>query len=246
MSGVETDEQGEVPPWQDPDVLHELYHEKGMTMAEVAEELGCGESTASWWMRKLRVKDGYPDVDLPDELPDKPWQDEELMRYLYHDEGLSGAEIAMVLDCSTGGAAEWIDKHDFEKRTQSEAAQNKWGALNKANFNTSWKGYEYWAPGNTHVYVHRLMMVAEHGFDEVCEKHVHHKNGIEWDNRFDNLDLVTNEEHRREHLKVPEEDRKKIADMYEHTDKSSYDIADEVDYDIAPGTVMEIYREYYE
>lgn len=243
MSGVQNDK----PPWQQPDRLDELYNEKGLTTAEVAGELGCAESTASWWLRKLKVKPGYPEVDIDfDDLPEKPWQDPELMEQLYIDEGLSGAEIAMVLDCSTGGVAEWIDRHDFESRTASEAAQNRYGSLNKANFNTSWKGYEYWAPGNTHVYVHRLMMVAEHGFDEVCDKHVHHRNGIEWDNRFDNLELVTNEEHRRHHLKVPEEDREKIADEYEHTDKSSYTLADEVDHDISAHTVREIHGEYYE
>lgn len=246
MSGVEGENHEERPPWQDPDVLHELYHEKDLTIAEVGDELGCSQSTASWWLRKLGVKDGYPDVDLPDDLPENPWKDEKLMRRLYHDEGLSGAEIAMVLDCSTGGVAEWIDKHDFKKRTVQEAMLNRDGSLKKANFRTHpTNGYEHWAPGDYHVSVHRLMMVAEHGFEAVRDKHVHHKNGIPWDNRYDNLELLTLSEHSSTHKKYPESVRRRIGKMYEETDKSSYQVADEVDEEVTPGTVREYREEFY-
>lgn len=37
-----------------------------------------------------------------------------------------------------------------------------------------------------------------------------------------------------------------IAEMYEDTDASSYTIADAVDHDICPGTVIQIHREFYE
>lgn len=241
MSGVE-----EKPPWRQKDVLHELYHEREMTMDEVAEEVGCGYSTVSYWLRKLGVREGFPDVEVGD-VGEKPWKDEELMKRLYIEEGLSGSEIAMVLDCSTGGVATWLDKHDIEKRTMSEAMMNRDGSLHKANFNTHpTRGYEYWAPGDNHVNVHRLMMVAEHGFDEVCGKHVHHKNDIPWDNRYDNLELLTMGEHSSiTHRKVTGDDRRRIADLYENTDKSSYQIADEVENDICSATVREIHEEFY-
>ncbi len=32
------------------------------------------------------------------------------------------------------------------------------------------------------IYIHQLLAIAEHGFDEVAGKHIHHKNGIKWDN----------------------------------------------------------------
>lgn len=44
---------------------------------------------------------------------------------------------------------------------------------------------------------HRLLAVAWFGVDEVDNKVVHHVNGIPWDNREGNLELLTSEEHGR-------------------------------------------------
>lgn len=191
--------------------------------------------------RMEKFEDGFPGEDR-----DRPWTDADLLEELYWGYRLSMEQISNGWGCSGTTISEWLDRHDIERRSRSESIQNYHGSLRKANLNTSTRGYEYWSPENTMVYVHRLMMVAEHGFGAAVENHVHHKNGIPWDNRFDNLELLSNSEHQQQHLKVPKEDRKRIADMYENTDKSSYTIADEVDYDIVSGTVMEIHGEYYE
>jgi hypothetical protein len=47
--------------------------------------------------------------------------------------------------------------------------------------------------------VHRLLAVAEFGADAVADKVVHHKNGIPWDNRPDNIELLDRAEHSRHH-----------------------------------------------
>jgi len=47
------------------------------------------------------------------------------------------------------------------------------------------------------VSVHRLLAVAEFGFDAVCDMEVHHKNGCKRDNRPANIELMTSEEHGR-------------------------------------------------
>lgn len=49
------------------------------------------------------------------------------------------------------------------------------------------------------VMVHRLQAVAEWGFDRVADKVVHHKNGVPWDNRIENLQLMDRGEHSRLH-----------------------------------------------
>jgi len=49
--------------------------------------------------------------------------------------------------------------------------------------------------------VHRLAAVAWFGFDAVKNKHVHHKNGIPWDNRECNLEPISPEEHNTIHHK---------------------------------------------
>jgi len=48
-----------------------------------------------------------------------------------------------------------------------------------------------------YVPIHRLVAVAEYGFDAVVDKEIHHKNGMPWDNRPENLEPLSKEEHRR-------------------------------------------------
>jgi hypothetical protein len=51
------------------------------------------------------------------------------------------------------------------------------------------------------VFVHRLLAVAEYGFDAVCGMDIHHKNGIKWDNRPSNIVIMDHAEHVRLHAK---------------------------------------------
>lgn len=49
------------------------------------------------------------------------------------------------------------------------------------------------------VLVHRLLAVSEYGIEEVKDKVVHHKNGIKWDNRPDNIEVMNRAEHTKLH-----------------------------------------------
>jgi len=49
------------------------------------------------------------------------------------------------------------------------------------------------------AFIHRLVAVAEHGYESVDGKIVHHKNGVPWDNRPENIELLTVAEHNRKH-----------------------------------------------
>ncbi|MFC7323299.1 HNH endonuclease [Halorubrum rutilum] len=75
-----------------------------------------------------------------------------------------------------------------------------------AKFQTLQNGYEYWhdgeAGGTTKdwVLVHRLLAVAEFGFDSVqSDIDVHHKNGVRWDNRPENIGLMSHSKHASYH-----------------------------------------------
>lgn len=61
--------------------------------------------------------------------------------------------------------------------------------------------------------VHRLMMVAEEGFDALEDKVVHHKNHIPWDNRTENLELMSRAEHSSHHSEYWYDDEDLIADL---------------------------------
>lgn len=59
-------------------------------------------------------------------------------------------------------------------------------------------GYEHWKSGHRSVLVHRLLAVAEWGFDAVADRIVHHCPGIPWDNRPSTLQFF---ESHREHMR---------------------------------------------
>lgn len=48
-------------------------------------------------------------------------------------------------------------------------------------------------------FIHKLIAVSEFGFEAVKDMVVHHKNGVPWDNRPSNLELMTHAEHSSHH-----------------------------------------------
>jgi len=59
--------------------------------------------------------------------------------------------------------------------------------------------YDYVRGGSNTDYVpiHRLVAVAKFGVDAVASSVVHHKNGVRFDNRPENLEIYSNKEHSR-------------------------------------------------
>lgn len=102
---------------------------------------------------------------------------------------------------------------------------------------TDRRGYEYWTGSEIiddkgQVYVHRLVAVAEHGFDDVSNAIVHHKNGVPWDNRPENLEVMTQSEHvRRHHKKLTWLDRLRVTELYADGEISQPDLGQEFDVD---------------
>ena len=77
---------------------------------------------------------------------------------------------------------------------------------------TNGEGYEYVEEerGGTPVYIHRLIAVAEYGFEAVTsEMDVHHKISVSWLNFADNLEPKEKWEHRIGHLEEANEKRRK-------------------------------------
>lgn len=128
-----------------------------------------------------------------------PWRDESLLHELYRKQDLSTNEIADKLGCHQATVWKWMDRFEIPRRSAYEAATNR--RLHPAVFTD--RGYVICAAnyrGSTDtVGVHRLVMVAECGFDAVAGKHAHHRNGVRFDNRPSNLELLDRGEHARLH-----------------------------------------------
>ncbi|WMT07796.1 helix-turn-helix domain-containing protein [Natrinema thermotolerans] len=96
-------------PWTDEDTLRKLYVEERLSQPEIAERLGCSDSTVSNWIRRHGIK--------------RPWQDEDRMRELYAEEQLSQAEIADRLDCGVSTIETWMNRHGITGRENGESVQ---------------------------------------------------------------------------------------------------------------------------
>lgn len=178
------------------------------------------------------------DVDIPDEYP---WRDKDVIEELYVKREMSLNEVADAIDGSSWNISTWVKKHGFETRSISEAKRQ----YEHVQYYTDRNGHETWSAVYATVMVHRLIAVAEHGLGALEGHHVHHKNGVPWDNRHENLELVTPREHNRKHLKVDGVDRIRLAELYENGDCSYRVVHEQTDYDICKGTVRAIHKEFY-
>jgi hypothetical protein len=133
---------------------------------------------------------------------DYPWRDPEVLRDLYVDEEMSTIEVADELGTKSGTISKWLDRHDIEARSISEA-MTKYHEKQPVPFSTSYQGYEVWKGmtnrENVSLGVHRLAAVAWFGLEAVANGLVHHENEIPWDNREENLQPMSRGEHNRVH-----------------------------------------------
>lgn len=147
-------------------------------------------------------------TDTQELRENQPWQSEEILRELYHRQGLTQAEVADELGCVQRTVCKWINRHGLE--ITDPRGQGRTGTM--AGFPAAYTfdvsgsekiTYTRWFDGyaNKGVRVHRLLAVAKYGFDAVCDRVVHHVNEIGWDNRPSNIALMDKGEHSSYHTK---------------------------------------------
>lgn len=187
-------------PWQDREWLRERWYSR-MSTLEIANEAGCARPTIQKWGRRIF---GF---DSRDEIPKEDWHDPEWLREKYYDEGLTLEEIA-----DESGLASDVtilrnmEKHGLERRETAEYLRKE-DAIRTAKHDDH-EQIRFCVNGTTYYYdVHRLVAIAVFGLDAVAGSVVHHKNGIPWDNRPDNLELIDSQaEHARLHNEHRERD----------------------------------------
>lgn len=132
-----------------------------------------------------------------------PYRDKGTLRRLYHDEGMSQSEIADELGCGIASVSRWMNKHNIKARTYAETTKSRARRI-PAHYHTNNRGREVWVDNTGGEYnivlVHRLLAVAEYGFEAVADNHIHHKKNIPWLNTPDNIVPKDPGEHLRDHL----------------------------------------------
>lgn len=131
------------------------------------------------------------------------YKDPEWLREEYHDNNRTLEDMADEVEMNSGTIWYWMKKHSIETHNQGRNKRTP-----GMNLHMDPSGHPRWW---NHIYenskvirreqfpVHRLLAISEFGIEAVKGKDVHHKNGIPWDNRPDNLELMTHGEHSTHH-----------------------------------------------
>jgi len=135
-----------------------------------------------------------------------PWRDEETLREEYVHKQRSSRELAEEWGCTHSTVTRWLRKYGLSKYSELltfSLGSRKSEELPDGSRNST-ATYEnirvYGQDGTKHrVTHHRLLAVAEWGLDAIRGKVIHHQNNIPWDNRPDNLELLSHEEHAQHH-----------------------------------------------
>jgi len=196
--GIDTDSN---KPYRNEDTLRNLYHEKRLSLAEVAKECDCTVSTIVRWMDKFGIGRRNRSES---HISDKRLLDEEWLREKYHGEMMSITDISELLGLSRMPVYRALERFDIETHSRGYKVEtiHPGFMLHNQGYEIAYAHY-YDENGNQRqdrLRLHRLLAVSEHGFDTVCDMEVHHKNNVPWDNRPDNLELMSKVEHATHHF----------------------------------------------
>lgn len=139
-------------------------------------------------------------------------KDRAILWTLFHDHELTQEEMSVWAGCSQRTISNWMQELNVPANrisTKRSPTKRKKRAHTKSDGQIDYRqadaqGYERWdvyADGSwTSVLVHRLLAVAEYGCEALHrDMDIHHKNGIQWDNRPDNIAVMDHADHARMH-----------------------------------------------
>lgn len=144
----------------------------------------------------------------PEKMSEKLYRNEDWLREKYVKQNLSQEEMAQIAECGQKTISRWLLKTGVKEKRKAPCGKDRENGICKTpatfgtyTFHDSEGAYEYWhgGKGNDMVSVHRLLAVSKYGFEAVKDKVVHHDNNISWDNRSENIEIMTASEHMKLH-----------------------------------------------
>lgn len=184
--------------YKDEEWMQKKYVEEGLNDEEISELCGVHRKTVAASRRSLGIEPRY------NQAGEVKYEDEDFLREKYHHEGATQAEIAELCGCSRITIIEKFKKFGIDARDGNSKTA--------PSMHTNHNGYERFS-ANCHgtvesVRVHQLVKIAEGADPEKVfsggSYHVHHVNEIPWDNRDENLRLLSCGEHSRLHRRKKE------------------------------------------
>jgi len=110
-------------PRDDPERLRELYHDVGLTMAQIGERVGMTSGGVLYWMKEHGIDRethaGAAAHRPSDSSYDHAYRDPDYLRVAYWEREQSLSEIAAVFAVSPSTVKNWMTEHNIPRREAS-------------------------------------------------------------------------------------------------------------------------------
>lgn len=164
-------------------------------MREIGDMCDVTNTTISDWLSRhgIERRDSREAQRPSGNHTDREWLAEQ-----YHGHSRSLSDIAQECDVNKVTVMNWMERYDIPRRTATQHVRQT-----PANFTTLESGYERVASKKDGEFdqakVHQLVAIAN-GADvrkvfSDGEYECHHKNKIPWDNRPENIEILSGKEH---------------------------------------------------
>jgi len=130
----------------------------------------------------------------------------EIITELYHGEGMTMKEVAAEVNSSAPTIHRRMEEYGIKARNSENPGDrfpdNDETAAVPPSMTMN-AGYEYFVDSTEDPQIriahHRILAFVENSLEEVAQNHVHHKNEVKWDNRLENLEVMSPSEHMSYH-----------------------------------------------
>jgi transposase-like protein len=204
---------GNVEPLHDSDWLYEQYIEQERSTYDIADELGVNRNTVSSWLDRHDIeKRGDTDAfgkKAVDELKDRDW-----LYQQYGERERSTYDIADELNVVKTTVCEWMRRHDIEFRSPSQRVSD--GDITPLT-DEKWLREQYEEKQRSKTDIAEELNLSVTAVSSWIQKH--------------EIDARSVSESRAEGDTKPLHDSDWLYEQYIEQERSTYDIADELDID---------------